>query len=338
MDDRARPVVADVAGRLNRELAEAEDLDTLARTLLTGLVGPGTFPCVHGAALGLVEGAGRRLRFLSSERDLGRAGARPDWTHVDAFDDVPLNWAVRTREPVTGRIRDLGGRFAAFCRERADAGTVSLAVLPLEPVVTRVEVAAAEGSPDRPLGALALYYDSAQPFDPQQCDEIGVLARVVSYSLRQLSRGSSPHASVPGDPRADGAAEAATMLPNDERAPAAARRFLRERLRGWGVSEDISATAELCLSELVTNAVIHAGSPSHLLIALIEGMLEVCVRDHGGPPEARELVAPADGDADTLDVYGRGLMLVESLSSDWGADVLADGTSVWFTLTLGDTG
>ncbi len=338
MDDGARPVVAEVADRLNRELVGAEDLDTLARTLLTGLIGAGAFCCVHGAALGLVEGAGRRLRLLSSDRDLGSSVEHPDWTHIDAYEDVPLNRVVRTAAPLFGTMRDLEPRFPEFCRERRAAGTISLACLPLEPDLPKREVVEAVGPPDRPLGALCLFFDGEHDVDTQQRQELTVLARVVSYALRNLSVDGSPHPLVPGDPREDGAAEAATVLPNDERAPASARRFLRDRLDAWDVSESVSATAELCLSELVTNAVIHAGSSSQLLVALIEGMLEVCVRDHGGPPETHERVAPLTGHDGSLRVYGRGLMLVDSLCSAWGADSLPDGTSVWFTLSVDDAG
>lgn len=321
--------------RLNRELVAADDLDTLARTLLSGLTQSAPRCCLHGAALGLVEGAGRRLRFLTTENGCQGDAAVPAWTHVDGYADVPHTRVLRTREPMFGPVRALRGTFPDYCRERGEHGTVSLACLPLDPVMAPRDLAAENGPVDRPLGALALYYDGEHEFHGEQRQELAVLARVVSHALRRLAVNGSPHAPVPGDPRGEGAAEAATVLPNTERAPSAARRFLREQLGRWGVDDDVTAVAELCLSELVTNAVIHAGSSSQLLVALIEGALEISVRDHGGPPETHELVARIDDQDSGLRVYGRGLMLVESLSTSWGVEQLADGSSVWFTLDLG---
>ncbi len=337
MDGGTRPVVADVTDRLSRQLVEAGDLDALARTLLSGLAAPRPRPSVRGAALGLVEGAGRRLRFLSTDRDLGEEGQHPDWTHIDAYADTPLNRVVRTREPIIGPLESLEGTFPVFCRERRKEGALSIAVLPLEPVVAAREVAEVAGPPNRPLGALAVCYLDPQEFDAPQREELDGLARVVSHGLRGLASGGSPHPVVPGDPLGVGAAEVATLLPSDERAPFIARRFLRDQLGTWGVPEEAVATAELCLSELVTNAVIHARTASHLLVALIEGMLEVGVRDHGGPPQPRKVLAPVEAAQGSLRVYGRGLMLVDTLSSEWGAEATQDGMSVWFTLALGDT-
>ena len=54
-----------------------------------------------------------------------------------------------------------------------------------------------------------------------------------------------------------GAVVAFHEVPPDAAAVAAARRFLRHTLREWGVDDDTTDAAVLCLSELVTNALIH---------------------------------------------------------------------------------
>jgi anti-sigma regulatory factor (Ser/Thr protein kinase) len=119
------------------------------------------------------------------------------------------------------------------------------------------------------------------------------------------------------------------VLEDDPRAAGRARRFLRDFLARADVPEDVAATAALCLSELVTNAVVHAGSRSDLR-ATLDTALTVSVRDRGGPADD----AAPDADPDPLRVHGRGLQLVEALSDRWGSEHDALGTHVWFTLEL----
>ena len=88
-------------------------------------------------------------------------------------------------------------------------------------------------------------------------------------------------------------------------------------------------TALLCLSELVTNAVVHAGSPSDVT-ATLDHVLTVTLRDRGGA--GRD--ARVDPDPDPMRVHGRGLQLVDALADRWGAEPDATGTTVWFVLEL----
>lgn len=121
---------------------------------------------------------------------------------------------------------------------------------------------------------------------------------------------------------------AAAPLPADPRAPGAARRFLRDTLGGWGVDDDTVEAAELCVSELVTNAVIHTGTSSEVTAQLDPDFLMVTVRDGGGIGTVRRLEAPPD----PLMISGRGLGLVEALTTAWSAEHGADGTTVWFEI------
>jgi anti-sigma regulatory factor (Ser/Thr protein kinase) len=108
-----------------------------------------------------------------------------------------------------------------------------------------------------------------------------------------------------------------------------ARRFLAEFLQRAEVPEELAATAELCVSELVTNAIVHAHTRIELR-ASVDAELTVSVRDRGGP----EVDAAPDADPDPLRVHGRGLQLVEALADRWGSDRDAIGTTVWFSLDL----
>src|SRR3954468_3595383 len=68
-------------------------------------------PAVRRVGLALVEGGGRRLSFTASDRDRRTV---TDWCLVDAYDDVPLNNAIRTGRPITGSLEELAGRYDEF--------------------------------------------------------------------------------------------------------------------------------------------------------------------------------------------------------------------------------
>ncbi|MEJ5915054.1 ATP-binding protein [Pseudokineococcus sp. 1T1Z-3] len=111
-----------------------------------------------------------------------------------------------------------------------------------------------------------------------------------------------------------------------------ARHLLGERLRSWSIEEDVVDTALLLASELVTNAVRHGRPPVHVHAALSgSGVFRVQVDDASAAP-----VRPQEPDVE--DLGGRGLQLVELLSTAWGsrlADVRHDGRTgkcVWFEL------
>jgi anti-sigma regulatory factor (Ser/Thr protein kinase) len=118
-------------------------------------------------------------------------------------------------------------------------------------------------------------------------------------------------------------------FPADVSASPQARRVLAGWLRTWGVADDLVQTAQLCLSELVTNAVIHADTPARVTARLDDERLLVLVQDRGNRGAARR----ADGH-DPTDIAGRGLLMVDALATAWSAEHSADGTTVWFELDL----
>jgi anti-sigma regulatory factor (Ser/Thr protein kinase) len=85
----------------------------------------------------------------------------------------------------------------------------------------------------------------------------------------------------------------------------------------------------LCVSELVTNAVIHSRTTCSVRMVLEGDVLTTKVHDHG----VRDLGSPEPLD-DPLRVHGRGLQLVEALASRWGYELDEEGTTVWFVLDL----
>ena len=120
---------------------------------------------------------------------------------------------------------------------------------------------------------------------------------------------------------------AATHLPPVRQSPSTARHFVAEMLRRWELDSTVES-AELLISELVTNAVVHAGTDVQIVIEASDGTVHVEVIDlNRRPPVAR--LTPYD-DLQT----GRGLTLLESVASDWGVNALERGKSVWFELEV----
>jgi anti-sigma regulatory factor (Ser/Thr protein kinase) len=79
---------------------------------------------------------------------------------------------------------------------------------------------------------------------------------------------------------------------------------------------------QLVVSELVTNAVLHASSEVEVSVAVEREGTTIEVSDEGeGTPVLSNVTAD--------DEYGRGLNLVQSLAEAWGSRRRADGTTVW---------
>ncbi len=109
-------------------------------------------------------------------------------------------------------------------------------------------------------------------------------------------------------------------------APRHARTLLRAAATEWEVNEEIYEDAAMIVTELVANAVDHARSSSTLTIDLDDHGLRVAVRDTcaAGVPH----LAPADPHAPR----GRGLQMVDALSTNWGVTRHGDGKTVWAVL------
>lgn len=104
------------------------------------------------------------------------------------------------------------------------------------------------------------------------------------------------------------------------RAPRDARHFVVETLRNWGYDELIPDTS-LVTTELVTNAMIHAESDAIVTISSTGDTVRVSVRDFSRAKPAFSTAAATVG--------GRGLYLVDALTSQWGTEIVSDGKIVW---------
>jgi anti-sigma regulatory factor (Ser/Thr protein kinase) len=116
-------------------------------------------------------------------------------------------------------------------------------------------------------------------------------------------------------------------LPPETASVAAARRHVEQVLASW----DMDAVAWTCLqliSELATNAIIHARSPFAVELTRRGEVVRVCVRD--ASPVRPGIRRYAD-----TSTTGRGLRLVESMSTSWGVEPAGVGKTIWFELDAG---
>jgi anti-sigma regulatory factor (Ser/Thr protein kinase) len=118
-----------------------------------------------------------------------------------------------------------------------------------------------------------------------------------------------------------------------------ARHFVADCLDRWGVA-DHEGDALLLTSELVANSIVHAASGGVVSAAMALDVLEIGVTDFDADslPMLQTSRKPANGSARRKGFAsgGRGLMLVDRLADEWGAEALPQGKCVWFRLHTGD--
>ncbi len=114
----------------------------------------------------------------------------------------------------------------------------------------------------------------------------------------------------------------------------AARQWVVRTCRDIG-RDDLVECAELGVSELVTNALLHGAPPIRIRVRGTVEHPRIEVRD--GSPDQLVLPTAVDGadglrgDHDLLLTFGRGLTIVARASDAWGAEKEEDGKTVWFT-------
>ena len=119
------------------------------------------------------------------------------------------------------------------------------------------------------------------------------------------------------------------MLPT---CPADARGFVDRQLREHDLGH-LGDDVQLVASELVTNALVHAGTLDGLDLEVLEESIVVRVWD--GSNERPFVVAAPD-----LDTGGRGMRIVDALALEWGVTAGPDvGKCVWasFDISAGST-
>ncbi len=115
------------------------------------------------------------------------------------------------------------------------------------------------------------------------------------------------------------------MLEPTVASPAQARAYCDGVLAEAGCNAMRAADARLVVSELVTNAVVHAHTPIELTVHVRHGVLRIEVTDLGADRPQRWA---------RNDTTGRGLPIIEALAGAWGVIDLGSSKTVWCELAL----
>jgi len=118
--------------------------------------------------------------------------------------------------------------------------------------------------------------------------------------------------------------EASIDLPHALTSAGEARRFVTDKVTEWGL-EDLLDDALLVASELAANAVTHADSACRIRLSVNGATLRIDVIDTGaGTPEPQP--------PSWSEERGRGLHLVDALTTAWGLETVPEGKLVWAEL------
>ncbi|MHB8340597.1 MAG: ATP-binding protein [Mycobacteriales bacterium] len=115
-----------------------------------------------------------------------------------------------------------------------------------------------------------------------------------------------------------------TLAASPSSAPAA-RRVVGETCAAWGLGIEDTDVVRLLATELVTNAIRHAGSGGRVVLRMVRADRAVRVEVEDRHPGWPHLAVPRPDDEG-----GRGLALVNALATTWGTVPAAGGKVVWF--------
>ncbi|MFI5531747.1 SpoIIE family protein phosphatase [Kitasatospora sp. NPDC051853] len=327
-DGRTALVVGDVMGHGLRAAATMGRLRTAVRTL-AGLDLPPEILLrhVHELADDLAQGPDEALLatcvyavFDPSTRRLvaAKAGHIPP---VLIVPKEPAEEPVRTGSPLLGGVGQvldlpsgapLGVGGVPFESIELDIPEGSLLALCTDGLVE-----SRDKDLDVGLGRLLTVLEQPYPSIQQACEAVldtmeqGREPDDVALLLARLGRGQS------------GTPTAGWTLPAEPTAVSRARRLVRGALTDWGV-EHLTDTAELLVSELVTNSVRYASAPIGVRLTLGDTLLVEISDPLPDPPRERHAAEADEG--------GRGLELVRRLALRWGARAEGMGKVVWFEL------
>lgn len=240
---------------------------------------------------------------------------------------------ARARRDGTVVWHDARGTLARFMRDGevdADAFRSVVGNLLREIVET--------GSPIRAYGEMvAVLWDDGEVLAAIELEKLwNALARELHFSLWCAYHTQS----VAGEEHADALHEVCQQhhaVVDDARArfrvgpdaPFAARRFVAGLLACRPFAGRVSADdVQLVVSELATNAVIHAGTPFSVSVSSNESVMRIEVSDWS-------VRRPIVRDGSPTAISGRGLRLVAAVAGDWGVEPGPDGKTVWAELPLG---
>jgi anti-sigma regulatory factor (Ser/Thr protein kinase) len=158
-------------------------------------------------------------------------------------------------------------------------------------------------------------YHTSSVSDPQHAEALQQVCHLHSSILHQ----DQAHAGV--EP-----AEVWCAFPAEAAATQAARRFVADALRECEPDARLLDDAQLVVTELATNAVLHARSPFLVVVRVEQDAVRLTVHDNS---RARPRVRRNGNRAMS---GGRGLHVIGALTRQWGVEPTDDGKAVWAEL------
>ncbi len=220
---------------------------------------------------------------------------------VDAAEAVQL--AGTTSPDLALLDASLPGVFRAIPDVRLAAPAVRIVLTSIGPASELAGAAAAVGT----VGSLGK--DVAPSTLPRGLADLDGVVSGIEHALARVTRRLQP----------------------DRTSPAEARHLVGRAVAGW-CDEELVESVVLCISELVTNAVVHARSGPVVGVEVRPSVVRVEVRDASA---AVPTVGPGGDDATS----GRGLMIVEAVADRWGVQShSAGGKTVWFEVSRREPG
>jgi DNA-binding NarL/FixJ family response regulator len=209
----------------------------------------------------------------------------------------------------------------AVARHRPDLAVLDLAmpraggldvIEDINALSAETRVVVVSGFPGRDLENLVLAAGAAgyvrkRPSIREVIDEITVAAGLLELAQEVLA--------------------ATQRFPEDLSSPRQARRFLDEVLERWQCQPAID-TLQVLISEVVTNAVLHAHSQPEVSVLMLGSSIRVEVSD-----DSEQM--PVISERDELAVRGRGMGMLAAEASGWGVSLRpGGGKTVWFDVPV----
>ncbi|MCV2394958.1 ATP-binding protein [Actinotalea sp. M2MS4P-6] len=150
-------------------------------------------------------------------------------------------------------------------------------------------------------------------------------------TLRLVGNDGVPRGTL--DPvRPDGTSDASLVLPGHRQSVAVGRHWVVRTAAARGVDGMANQVVELLSSELLSNAVLHGASGQAIGVQVRHTIasVRISVSDAG---EHNPVVL----DTDPQSINGRGMAIVEAMSTRWGIEPHPEGgKTVWFELDLAE--
>lgn len=147
--------------------------------------------------------------------------------------------------------------------------------------------------------------------------------------IRRTPSGRMLRLVTSGERHLDEVVESGIELPAQRRSVAVGRHWVVKEAAELGVAGMANQVLELLTSELLANAVLHGPGDESIGLRLryCNDRVEIAVTDRATAP-------PVVVHAEPTAPSGRGMAIVEAMSSRWGVEQVSQGKSVWFELDL----